>query len=286
MSSVPKALDVVAVVMVVAVAGCSSSSVAEQAAAPTQPTTSAAAPASRAVPSTTPPAPPARAPRSYPLRSITIALDPGHQLGNQHFPRQTNALVPAGGFSKPCNTTGAATDSGVAEATVNFRVARAVKRRLTRLGARVLMTRTTNSERQWGPCVDARGRFGKQVGARLTVSLHADGAPASARGFHVIAPAKRAPWTTDIADASLRLATALRDGLTSGGVPRSTYIGGGTALDVRGDLGTLNMSDVPVAMIEMGNLRNASDASRMTTRAGKARYARAVVGGIRAYLGR
>jgi N-acetylmuramoyl-L-alanine amidase len=284
-SSFPRALVFVAVVMVVAVAGCSSTSVAEQAAAPTRATTSAAAPASRAVPSATPPAPPARA-RTYPLRSITIALDPGHQLGNHHFPRQTNALVPAGGYSKPCNTTGAATDSGVAEATVNFRVARAVKRRLTRLGARVLMTRTTNSERQWGPCVDARGRFGKQVGARLTVSLHADGAPASARGFHVIAPAKRAPWTTDIADASLRLATALRDGLTSGGVPRSTYIGGGTALDVRGDLGTLNMSDVPAAMIEMGNLRNAGDASRMTTRAGKARYARAVVRGIRAYLGR
>ncbi len=221
-----------------------------------------------------------------PLRSITIALDPGHQLGNHSFPRQTNALVPAGGFTKPCNTTGTATDSGVAEATVNFQLAKAVKKRLRRLGARVPMTRTVNSERLWGPCVDRRGQFGRTVGARLMVSLHADGAAASARGFHVIAPTRRSPWTTDIADASLRLATALRNGLTTAGVPRSTYIGNGSGLNVRDDLGTLNMSDVPVAMIEIGNMRNSGDAQRMTSAGGRATYAKAVVRGIRTFLGR
>ncbi len=113
--------------------------------------------------------------KSRPLRSITIALDPGHQLGNQNFPRESNALVPAGGFRKPCNTTGTATDSGVAEATVTFRLARAVEQRLAALGATVRMTRSTNSESRWGPCVDTRGRFGKSVGAELMVSLHADG---------------------------------------------------------------------------------------------------------------
>ena len=223
---------------------------------------------------------------SYPLRSITIALDPGHQLGNHNYPRQTNALVPAGGFRKPCNTTGTATNSGVAEATVNFRVARAVKRRLEALGARVRMTRTTNSDQRWGPCVDARGRFGRRVGARLAVSLHADGAVSSAHGFHVIAPTRRFPWTTDIARPSLRLAKALRNGLTSAGVPRSSYVGGGTGLNVRSDLGTLNMSDVPIAMIEIGNMRNSGDARRMTSAGGRATYAAAVVRGIRSFLGR
>jgi N-acetylmuramoyl-L-alanine amidase len=221
-----------------------------------------------------------------PLSGVVIALDPGHQLGNHRFPRQTNALVPAGGFRKPCNTTGTATRSGVAESTVNFLLANAVKARLQALGATVRMTRTSDSDALWGPCVDARGRFGKSVGARLEVSLHADGAATSAHGFHVIVPTSRAPWTTDIARPSKRLGRLLRDSLTRAGIPRSTYIGGGTGLDVRSDLGTLNMSDVPVAMIEIGNMKNATDARRMTTTAGRSQYAAAIVAGIRATLRR
>ena len=70
------------------------------------------------------------------------------------------------------------------------------------------------------------------------------------------------------------------------GIPRSSYIGHGTALSIRSDLATLNLSDVPVAMLEVGNMRNGSDAHRMTTRTGRTTYARAVVRGIRAYLSR
>jgi N-acetylmuramoyl-L-alanine amidase len=221
-----------------------------------------------------------------PLHGLTIALDPGHQLGNHSYTRQTSRLVPAGGFKKACNTTGAATNSGVPEATVNFQLSLAVKHRLEALGARVRMTRNANSQRRWGPCVDARGRFGKRVGARLMVSLHADGGPSSGRGFHVIAPTRRVPWTTDIATASLRLAKILRGSLVRHGIPRADYVAGGTGLDVRSDLGTLNMSDVPVAMIEIGNLRNPVDARRITAAAGRARYADAVVRGIRTYLRR
>ena len=45
-----------------------------------------------------------------------------------------------------------------------------------------------------------------------------------------------------------RLGRQLRNSLTSAGVPRSTYVGRGTGLVTRSDLGTLNMSDVPVAL--------------------------------------
>ena len=57
-------------------------------------------------------------------------------------------------------------------------------------------------------------------------------------------------------------------------------------MNVRSDLGTLNMSDVPVAMIEIGNMRNSGDARQMTSTSGRARYADAVVRGIRTFLGR
>lgn len=222
-----------------------------------------------------------------PLAGVRIALDPGHQLGNHNFLPQIRKRVPAGGFTKACNTTGTATNSHYAEATFNFAVATTVKRRLEALGATVLMTRTSNSERLWGPCVNRRGEFGGNVDAVLEVSLHADGSTkAGARGFHVIAPTSRAPWTNDIAVNSLRLAKAFRYGLDQRHVRRSTYLAGGTALMKRSDLGTLNLSDVPIAMIEFGNMRNAKDAGLMTTTNGRAVYASAVVLGIRTYLKR
>lgn len=221
-----------------------------------------------------------------PLSGVTIALDPGHQLGNSRFPRQINKLVDAGGFRKACNTTGTATNKGIPEATVAWQLSNAVRTRLQALGAEVVMTRSANSRSLWGPCVDARGRFAGESGADLMVSLHADGSSARNHGFHVITPTKRSPWTTSTAKPSLGLATALRDALTGAGIPRSTYVGSGTALSVRSDLGTLNRSTVPVSMIEIGNMRNSADARRMTTAAGRAQYAAAIVAGIRNYLQR
>ena len=50
------------------------------------------------------------------------------------------------------------------------------------------------------------------------------------------------------------------------GVPVANYTAGGDGLDFRSDLGTLNLSDIPAAMVELGNMRNPRDARRMTTR--------------------
>jgi N-acetylmuramoyl-L-alanine amidase len=221
-----------------------------------------------------------------PLAGIRIALDPGHQLGNHNFVSRINRPVQAGGFTKPCNTTGTATNGGYPEATATFRISRQVAARLRDLGATVVLTRTRNSQSLWGPCVDVRGRFGAKVGARLMVSLHADGAASPGRGFHVIAPRRRSPWTTDIAAPSLRLAKALRAGLDAGGLTRSTYLAGGSALTIRADLATLNLADVPTAMVELGNMRNAGDARRLSTPSGESTYAAALVRGIRTYLHR
>ncbi len=223
---------------------------------------------------------------ALPLTGVTISLDPGHQLGNHNFPRQINRQVPAGGFKKACDTTGTETNRGYPEATENFQLALAVRARLEALGATVVMTRTRNSEKLWGPCVNKRGEFGTSAGAVLQVGLHADGAPADDHGFHVIAPTKRAPWTTRTAAASLRLAKALRAGLDGEHFARSNYIGHGTALSIRSDLATLNLSGIPAALIEIGNMRNAGDARRMTSSSGRARYAAAIVAGIRRFLNR
>jgi N-acetylmuramoyl-L-alanine amidase len=224
------------------------------------------------------------------LAGRTIVIDPGHQLGNHNFPAEINRQVPAGGFTKPCNTTGTSTNGGYAEATFVWQVSRLVAARLRSLGATVKLTRHSNRQDRWGPCVDVRGRAGNAVAggrgaADLKVSIHADGSyAAGARGFHVIAPADRAPWTDDIFRPSRRLAASLRAGLLGKRFEVANYIAGGDGLDVRSDLGTLNLSDIPAVMVELGNMRSAAEARVMTSVRGRTRYARGLVAGIRSFL--
>lgn len=222
------------------------------------------------------------APR-LPLAGRVVVLDPGHQLGNHHYPAQINRLVPAGGFKKPCNTTGTATGRGFPEATFNFRVARRLRALLEDRGARVILTRTTNRLDRWGPCVDERGRAGNRVPADLKISIHGDGVMGGGPGFHVIAPTDRKRWTHDIVRPSRRLARTVKRALVGAGLPVASYVPGG--VDLRGDLATLNLSDVPTVMVECGNMRDRRDARRMSGRAGRATYARALARAVVRYLG-
>ncbi|NYD40528.1 N-acetylmuramoyl-L-alanine amidase [Nocardioides panaciterrulae] len=220
-----------------------------------------------------------------PLAGRTIVVDPGHQLGNHNYPRKINRQVPAGGFRKPCNTTGTSTDGGYPEATFAWQVAKRLRTRLQHLGATVRMTRHSNRQDRWGPCVDRRGRAGNKAGADLKISIHGDGNyAAGAHGFHVIAPTDRRPWTHDIYRSSRRLALATRAALRHAGVPVANYIAGGDGLDFRGDLATLNLADEPTVMVELGNMRNRRDAGRMTSARGRAAYARALASGARHFL--
>jgi N-acetylmuramoyl-L-alanine amidase len=92
-------------------------------------------------------------------------------------------------------------------------------------------------------------------------------------------------YTDDILTRSSSLATAVRRGLVLGGLPVGNYYGVNGIIS-RTDLGTLNMSDVPVVMVEMGNMKNSADAARMTSSTGRDRYAAGLVQGIRIFLGK
>ena len=75
----------------------------------------------------------------------------------------------------------------------------------------------------------------------------------------------------------------VRAGLRSVGVPVSTYAGE-KGLDVRSDLGTLNLADVPSVMVELGNMRDRADARRMTSPRGRASYVRGLGRAVVRYL--
>ncbi len=148
------------------------------------------------------------------------------------------------------------------------------------------LTRHSNSEHRWGPCVDVRGRDGNKLPADLKVSIHGDGSyTAGAHGFHVIAPTDRRPWTHDIFKPSRRMALDTRAALRGVGLPVANYIAGGDGLDFRSDLATLNLSNIPTVMVELGNMRNPLDAHRMTSPRGRATYARGLAHAVRRFLG-
>jgi len=219
-----------------------------------------------------------------PLAGLTIALDPGHQLGNSNpaFRDKMAKTKFNGTITKGCNTTGTATNDGFPEATFVWKVSRYTKNRLKRLGAKVRMTRNTNSWDAWGPCVWKRGKYGAKVGADMTLSIHADGGPAAGRGFFVIVPAVVPGWTDDIASISQTYGRRFIDGMAEAGAQRSTYISG--QMLVWNNVTTLNFSDVPIVLVEVGNMRNSADAAFMKRRSGQKAYADWLVAGIRAAL--
>jgi N-acetylmuramoyl-L-alanine amidase len=216
------------------------------------------------------------------LAGRVVAIDPGHNGANGANPGIINQPVPAGGFTKACDTTGTATDAGYSEAAYNFDVATRMVPILAAEGIKVVLTRPSNTG--VGPCINQRAAIGNAAHADAAISIHADGAPAGGRGFHVIQPALVPGYTNGIVAPSHQLALAVRAGFLSGtGMPYSTYIGV-QGLDTRGDLGGLNLSTVPKVFIECGNMRNSTDAALLSSPAFRQRAALALAQGIEAFL--
>jgi N-acetylmuramoyl-L-alanine amidase len=190
--------------------------------------------------------------------------------------------VEIGNGSKECDTVGAQTADGYPEHTLNFDVAQRLRDRLTAAGAQVVLTRTDDTG--WGPCVTRRAGIGNDAHAAAAISLHADGGPASGRGFHVILPAAVAGHNEAIVGPSRRLGQAVHTSFAAAtGEPTADYLGS-DGYTVRSDLGGLNLSTVPKVFIEMGNMDNATDAARLETSAYRDQMATGIAAGITAYL--
>ncbi|MBC3842216.1 N-acetylmuramoyl-L-alanine amidase [Streptacidiphilus sp. 4-A2] len=234
---------------------------------------------------------PSGAPRSTPAGALPLAgkvvlIDPGHNPGNYRYPDQINALVPVGNGSKACDTTGTETDAGYPEADFTLDVARRARVILQAEGAKVVFTQ--DGDRPWGPCVTERAEIGNAAHADAAVSVHGDGAGADDYGFHVILPALVVAGGADtapIVGPSRTLGLDLRAAFQHAtGEPFATYIDHGTGLDVRSDLGGLNLSTVPKVFIECGNMRNSTDAGRMTSASWRQGAAQGIAAGLTAYL--
>src|SRR6476659_9347683 len=160
------------------VAACSSAA-APAATSSSSPPPSTTVPAPTTTTSSATPTPTTPAPTAPPP---VVVLDPGHNGGNAAHPAEINAPVPDGaGGTKPCNTTGTATDAGYPEHAFTWDVALRTRDLLTAAGVQVVLSRQDDTG--VGPCVDVRGRLGGQVGAAAFVGIHGDGAAPGGRGF-------------------------------------------------------------------------------------------------------
>lgn len=207
------------------------------------------------------------------LSGRVIVVDPGH---NGRYIRAVNTrLVPDGrGGRKACNTSGTASTGGYAEHAFTWSVATKLTSQLRARGATVILTRP--DDRGVGPCVDERAAIGNRSRADLVLSIHADGARARDRGFHIIRSTRMAGGT-DVTRRSARLATITRESVSRvTGMPRSNYLGGGTAITPRADIAGLNLSRVPAVMLEAGNMRSAADLRLLRSRSFHTRQAKAL----------
>jgi len=217
-----------------------------------------------------------------PLGTRVVVIDPGHNGGNASAASEINALVPAGPGDKACDTVGAETDDGYPEHEFNWELSLLVKERLEADGATVVLTREDNEG--VGPCIDERAGIGNEAEADAALSIHADGGPASGRGFHVIMPGDVDGFTEDIVEPSRLLAEDVRRAYLEGSdIPYADYLAD-EGLDERTDLGGLNMSTVPKVFLEAGNMRNPEDAALLSDEEWRERAADSIAQGLAAYL--
>ncbi|MCZ0979463.1 N-acetylmuramoyl-L-alanine amidase [Streptomyces diastatochromogenes] len=220
------------------------------------------------------------------LAGRTIVIDPGHNSGNFRHSAEINKKVDIGTNRKECDTTGTSTNAGYTEAAFTLDVSHRLRELLTARGAEVVLTH--DGERPWGPCIDERARIGNAARADAVVSVHADGSAVGNRGFHVILPAKVRAGTADttkIVGPSRTLGERIADRFAHAtGTSPANYIGDGTGLDVRNDLGGLNLSTVPKVFVECGNMRDPKDARLLTSAAWRQKAAQGLADGIATYL--
>jgi N-acetylmuramoyl-L-alanine amidase len=264
--------------------------------------TTAAAYVSR--PSTTPPAAAAKTgtqavqglATTVPLKGKIVGIDPGHNGGNFNDPSYLSQQVWNGREWENCDTTGTETDGAhYTEALFNWHVANYLKAYLIKAGAKVVMTRTSNTG--VGPCVNTRA-FKLNLGhANVAVDIHADGAYGYGnngrpdRGFAILLPVDYTnPNGTHGANHYV-----IRSSRTFGAdvkaamlantkMPVSNY-DGTNGFAYRTDLAGLNLTKVPKMLLEVGNMKNPTDAAMLTSAAFQQQVAKALLAAIIKFLG-
>lgn len=220
-----------------------------------------------------------------PLKGKVVGIDPGHNGRNHTDPAFLAQQVWNGREWENCDTSGASTDGSApyTEALFNFRVASYLKADLIKAGAKVVMTRTSNDG--LGPCVTKRAFILNQGHANVAVDIHADGAYcAGCRGFAILEPVALKGWNDKVTGSSRSFGADVKAAmLAHTKMPVSDY-DGKNGIAYRSDLAGLNLTKVPKVLIEVGNMKNATDAKMLTSATFQQQVARTLLAAIIKFL--
>lgn len=207
--------------------------------------------------------------------SYVIMLDPGHQLNGDS---NTEPNGPDSSELKARVTNGATgSTTGVKEYELTLEVALLLREELQSRGYSVLMTREVHdiniSNKE-------RAELANQANADITVRIHANSySDAAVNGAETLAPSTSNPYVGDIAEECQRLSQAIihayceTTGMNNRGVKIDDSMTG------------INWCEMPVTIIELGFLSNATDDTNMQDDAYQQKMVQGIADGIDAYFG-
>lgn len=203
-----------------------------------------------------------------------VMLDPGHQL-NGDSEKEPNG---PGSSELKARVTGGATGSttGVTEYELTLEIALMLREELQNRGYTVLMTRETHDVNISNK---ERAEMANQAGADITVRIHGNSyTDASVNGAETLAPSTSNPYAGDIAESSQKLAQEIL-----------TAYCGATGMNNRGvkiddTMTGINWCDMPVTIIELGFMSNATDDTNMQDDAYQQKMIKGIADGIDSYF--
>jgi len=208
-----------------------------------------------------------------PLAGKIIGIDPGHNGKNYTDPAFLDKQIWNGREWEDCDTTGTETHGGYTEAKFNWLVAQDLVKILKKDGAKVVLTRKSNDG--VGPCVNTRAHILDRAHADVSIDIHADGGPASGRGFTVLEPVADGP-NDKVIKSSIRFGKDVHAALLKYSPMQISDYYGHNGYIFRNDLAGLNLTTMPKVLIECGNMRNSDDARLLTARRVQREIARAL----------
>jgi N-acetylmuramoyl-L-alanine amidase len=218
-----------------------------------------------------------------PLAGRVIGIDPGHNGRNYTDPTFLHRQVWNGREKEDCDTTGTETNAGYTEPKFTWRVAGFLAADLRRDGAKVVMTRHNNHG--IGPCVNRRARILDHAHVAVAIDIHADGGPATGRGFAILEPVRDQVNHRIVGPSAVLGRIVRHELLAMTSMPTSTY-DGRRGIAHRSDLAGLNLATQPKVLVECGNMRNARDAHLLTSTRFQRRVAASFAAAVVRYLAR
>lgn len=206
------------------------------------------------------------------LSGKIIVIDPGHGLFSNGY---QEAVAPGSSQTKPAFVSGTA-GKNQTEEELNLAVALRLKEELEKRGAVVHMTRETH---QTELSNIGRAQFANELGADISVKIHADGSEnSSLKGISMLIPGSQY-----VSDSNLILQSDTAGKLVLEAVIESTG-----AIDrgvvARNDMTGFNWSTVPVILLEMGFMTNSEEDALMETDEYQNKIVNGIVNGLENYF--